>query len=244
MDLGDITGGNILEAGVDLYNAKQANKTMKKSAREQMRFQERMSSTAHQREVKDLIAAGLNPVLSANSGASSPSGAGYSADFPSMQGVLSRSISSAREYAKTSPEVEALKGSAEASKASAAAQREAAASTKYQREVVGPKNIEEIDSRIKANNANAARQVAETDMVGRGWFGRIFGDAGNWLQDKLREEVPEVVTDLENTLNNARGSAKSIGKENRTSIEHGIEEFGRALRKWYNNERRSGDARR
>lgn len=45
-------------------------------AQKNREWQEMMSNTAHQREVQDLIAAGLNPILSANSqGATTPSGA-------------------------------------------------------------------------------------------------------------------------------------------------------------------------
>lgn len=52
----------------------QLNKWNQESAQKQMDFQKMMSDTSHQREVQDLVKAGLNPVLSANNGASTPSG--------------------------------------------------------------------------------------------------------------------------------------------------------------------------
>jgi len=67
--------GNIIGGLFGASSAKAQNKAAASQAQNEMNFQERMSSTAHQREVADLKAAGLNPILSAHGGASTPGGA-------------------------------------------------------------------------------------------------------------------------------------------------------------------------
>lgn len=82
--LGGLLGlGTAIVGGVFSAKAAKANRD----------FQERMSSTSHQREVADLKAAGLNPILSAHSGASSPGGA--VADVPDVGEHVSRGVASA-----------------------------------------------------------------------------------------------------------------------------------------------------
>ena len=88
-DLGDFIGWGSARRERE-FNSAEAQKNRD--------FQAQMSNTAHQREVADLKAAGLNPILSAGgSGASTPTGSSASANISGNISNLASGVSAAAQ---------------------------------------------------------------------------------------------------------------------------------------------------
>lgn len=130
--------GSILGAGMNLIGQQQANQANAdialgnnefnaQQARADRAFQKYMSNTAHQREIKDLKKAGLNPLLAVNGGASTPGGSTASGNMATMENELSGAVTSAIEakqldlaMKKQKEEVNKLKADTKLSKEQAA----------------------------------------------------------------------------------------------------------------------------
>lgn len=138
--------------------ARDATEASMKEAAMNRAFQADMSNSAHQRAVKDLRAAGLNPILAANNGASTPSGAMGQPQTAHMEDALGKGVSSAMEARRLKKELDATDSQVDLNHALKETQK---AQTKLNESnaKVAEKNAKVIDTQMPAIQQKAKLDV-------------------------------------------------------------------------------------
>lgn len=193
----------------------QNNTWSAEQAQKQMDFQREMSNTAHQREVADLKAAGLNPVLSANSGASVPNGAAAEADKTAAGNV--GAILQQVLQAQSAREVAGMYNAATIAAATIAANASMYGSDmSYWNSEDHPKTLEEVAARLLYSDSGQTGSHAPSNSTSSNSYNATSaaaasaaGQASNTL-----DAVKNVVTGAANTAKSwwrGSGAQRALG---------------------------------
>lgn len=190
-------GNSLIGGGLSFLGGERANKANAAMAGRQMEFQMHMSNSAHQRQVQDLKDAGLNPILSANAGASSPAGA-----TAQMQNSLQPAVGSALEAKRVANETKSIKAntaladqnartSATQAIVNGATAKNALETNRLLREQLKQSRLE-----TKAKKSETNYRVKDAD-----------DRTNNFMLDKTNQRINNVL----GTVNNAKGLFNPLG---------------------------------
>lgn len=206
-DLGSVVGSlgsAVIGGGLSYLGQSSANSANLQAAATQMAFQERMRDTQYQTAVKDLKAAGLNPMMAyGNIHTASPSGSLGVGAQNALQGAgqaISESGPRYSEISKRSAEMENLEESNKQIQANTAATVAMAEKTKQDTKTSAAAELVNLgqlglqQAQIKASSAAAARDVAQAaslydqrakDSAIAPLYNLIEG-ASQWTKDKIQ----------------------------------------------------------